>query len=83
MSGETAEVLIGTPNGIVRTSDIRRLPDGPGRWSATMAKSMMTTFEEYIDPSTTRPEAITVRVPGIETGLIPRDPAVPFTVRRL
>ena len=43
MTGQTSEIIIGTENGICTTSDVRRLPDGPGRWNVKMIKNMMVT----------------------------------------
>ena len=63
MTGQTPEILVGTENGIFTSSDVRGLPDGPGRWSAKMVENMRTTFEEYIDPSAAAPDAISVHVP--------------------
>ena len=85
MTGQTSEIMIGTENGICTTSDVRRLPDGPGRWNVKMIKNMKITFEEYIDPSSTDPDGIVVKVPEslIDPSVIPAEPALTQHVRRM
>ena len=85
MTGQTSEISIGTEDGVFTTSDVRRLPDGPGRWNVKMIENMKTTFEEYIDPSQVSPDAIAVHVPDAvaDPSIVPENPAVPQGSRRM
>ena len=53
----TNSVLIGTKNGIFKTQDYRRSPDG--RWNEKLVLEVQTTFEEYIAP-TPSPEIVVI-----------------------
>ena len=85
MTGQTLEIPVGTENGIFITSDVRRLPDSPGRWSAKMVENMRTTFEEYIDPSEAAPDAIAVHVPDnpVDLNSLPTGAAATQSTRRM
>ena len=58
MSGTSAELVIGTPRGIVRTKDVRVLSDHGARWNSEFVLKCNASFEQYIDPSQELPERI-------------------------
>ena len=50
-----------------------------------MIEQFKTTFEEYVDPSQSEPEATAVHVPvnHVDPSAVPEGPAVPLTSRRM
>ena len=53
--------LIGTRDGIVRTTDYRMAPEG--RWSRKLVEDVVTSFEEFVCPSTSSPGTISIDAP--------------------
>ena len=58
MSGTSAEIVLGTPKGIVRARDVRVITEPAVRWNADFVLSCTMSFEQYIDPSEQLPERI-------------------------
>ena len=55
MSGTSAEIVLGTPKGIVRARDIT---EPAVRWNADFVLRCTVSIEQYIDPSEQLPERI-------------------------
>ena len=60
MSGMGSELIIGTPEGVMRTRDIRTLADERSRWNGPGALRLDTRFEQYVDPSEQLPDKIAI-----------------------
>ena len=58
MSGTLAEIVLGTPKGIVRARDVRVITESAIRWNADFVLRCTMSFEQYIDPSEQLPERI-------------------------
>ena len=62
ISGMGNSVLVGTSDGIFKTNDYRRSPDG--RWHKQLIIDMQTTFQEYISPTpVVCPDVINIHAP--------------------
>ena len=57
MSGSSSYILVGTPQGIERTTSFRRQPEGT-QWSRKLVDSINTTLEQYVDPTDADPDRV-------------------------
>ena len=84
MSGTSAELVIGTPKGIVRTKDIRVISDHSARWNSDFLLRCNTSFEQYVDPTQKLPDKTTAQPSAvIHDGDLPPMPDVQVKTRRL
>ena len=83
MSGTSAEIVLGTPKGIVRARDVRIISDPAVRWNAGFVLRCTTAFEQYIDPSQQIPDKITTEPSPVVTDGLPEMPEVTAKSRRM
>ena len=76
MSGTSAEIVLGTPKGIVRARDVRIISDPAVRWNAGFVLRCTTAFEQYIDPSQQIPDKIITERSPVFTDGLPEMPEV-------
>ena len=50
-SGMSSEFVLGTPQGVVRSRDVRVLADDGSRWNLKLVMQFGTPFEQYVDPT--------------------------------
>ena len=51
MSAMSSDVVLGTPQGEVRSRDVRGLADDGSRWNLKFVMQFGTPFEQYVDPT--------------------------------
>ena len=83
MSGMGSELIIGTPQGVMRTRDIRILSEPATRWGGEFALKFDTSFEQYIDPSEKLPTKFAIEPGVIAHDQLPPQPEVTQTRRRM
>ena len=83
MSGTSAEIVLGTPKGIVRARDVRVIADKEVRWNADFVLRCTTSFEQYIDPSQQNPDRIVADPSVVVHDELPDMPEVPVKTRRM
>ena len=83
MSGTSAELVIGTKVGIVRTKDVRILSEQAPRWNSDFVLGFNTAFEQYVDPLQILPERIVGAPANVEMGDLPLMPEVTAGTRRM
>ena len=81
MSGSSSYTLVGTSNGIERTTSFRRHPKGQ-QWSRELLDQVNTTLEEYIDPTTVAPHVVIVPQEHVPLHRIPEPEDVADQVYR-
>ena len=81
MSGTSAELVLGTKEGIVRTKDVRMLSEQASRWNSDFVLGFNTAFEQYVDPQQVLPERIVGAPANVEVGDLPLMPEVTAKTR--
>ena len=64
MIGMSSEFVLGMPQGVVRSRDVRVLADDGSRWNIMFVMQFGTPFEQYVDPTEQFPDTIIIE-PGI------------------
>ena len=66
MSGMGSELLIGTPEGVFRSRDVRALAMHEAKWNGKFMLQFNTSFEQYVDPEITSPDSIIIQPSVVE-----------------
>ena len=83
MSGTSAELILGTKGGVVRTKDVRMLSEQESRRNSDFVLGFNIAFEQYVDPQQTLPERIVGAPANVEIGDLPLMPEVTAKTRRM
>ena len=83
MRETSAELVLGTKEGIVRTKDVRMLSDQEARWNSDFVFCFGTAIEQYVDPQHMLPERIIGAPANVEVGELPLMPAVTAKAQRM
>ena len=63
-------MVVGTPSGVVRARDIRRLLEGEP-WTKKLVLNLKTSFAEYFDPELVKPEIVVIGGDRLDVGGAP------------
>ena len=83
MSGMGSELVVGTPEGVFRTRDMRILSDHDARWNSEFLLKFNTSFEQYVDPAQSTPDYIAIEPGVIAHDVLPQDVEIPVGTRRM
>ena len=83
MSGMSSELVVGTPEGVFRTRDLRALSDHGAKWNGKFLLEFDTSFEKYIDPTAQNPDGILIEPGVIAHDVLPPDVEVATGTRRM
>ena len=83
MSGTSAEIVLGTPKEVVRTRDVRVIPDPEDRWNPVSLLNCTTAFVQCVGPREQLPGRIVTSPSAVVHDRLPEMPEIPGKWRRM